>query len=418
MSDVSAQPHKHATRRWVVTGVVVLAIAGVLGWRLAGPASQAKGARKAGGPVAVVTALVESRDVPVRLTANGTVTSLQSVDLRSQITSTVKQVHIREGQAVKAGELLFTLDAGTEEANLKKARAQVEKDQADLATAERNLQRQKELFRQKFVSQAALDTVQNQVDTLTGQLAIDRAAVEAARVALAYTEIRAPFPGRTGLINVRAGSLVQPSGNSSTTASPPLVTITQVDPIDVAFTLPERELPGLQQALAAGPLQATAQSPASDEKSTGRVVFVDNAVDTATGTIRLKAEFDNPKAKLWPGMFVNVQVSPRVIRNASVVPAQAVQTGPERRFVFVVDGDHKVAEQPVSLAYVEQGLAVVDGVKPGARVVVEGAQNLRPGSVIAESERNGPGNAGAGEEAAKGEARKAGKGRGASAKPA
>jgi RND family efflux transporter MFP subunit len=404
MSEAADQPRKHTARRWVVGGVVAVVIAGVLGWRLAGSASQAKGARKAAGPVAVVTAVVESRDVPVRLTANGTVTSLQSVDLRSQITSTVKQVHIREGQAVKA--------------NLKKARAQVEKDQADLATAERNLQRQQELFRQKFVSQAALDTVQNQVDTLTGQLAIDRAAVEAARVALTYTEIRAPFPGRTGLINVRPGSLVQPSGNSSTTSAPPLVTITQVDPIDVAFTLPEKELPGLQQALASGPLQAIAQSPASGEKFAGRVVFVDNAVDTATGTIRIKAEFDNPKARLWPGMFVNVQVSPRVIRNASVVPAQAVQTGPERRFVFVVDGDHKVAEQPVSLGYVEQGFAVVDGVKPGTRVVVEGAQNLRPGSVIAESERNGPGNAGAGEEAAKGEARKGGKGRGASAKPA
>lgn len=416
MNEARAQPSKHPARRWLVGGAIVLVIAGVLGWRLAGPASQAKGARKAGGPVAVVTALVQSRDVPVRLTANGTVTSLQSVDLRSQITSTVKQVHIREGQAVKAGELIFTLDSGTEEANLKKARAQVEKDQADLATAERNLERQRSLFRQKFVSQAALDTVQNQVDTLTGQLAIDRAAVEAARVALTYTEIRAPFPGRTGLINVRPGSLVQPSGAASSTASPPLVTIAQVDPITVAFTLPEKELPGVQQALAGGALQAVAQSPASDEKFTGKVVFVDNAVDTATGTIRLKAEFDNPKARLWPGMFVNVQVSPRVIRNAAVVPAQAVQTGPERRFVFVVGADHKVTEQPVSLAYVEQGFAVVDGVKPGARVVVEGAQNLRPGSAVAEADRDGPGNPGAGEEAAKGEGRKAGKGRGA--KPA
>jgi RND family efflux transporter MFP subunit len=190
-----------------------------------------------------------------------------------------------------------------------------------------------------------------------------------------------------------------------------MVTVTQVDPVDVAFTLPERELPGLQQALSAGRLQATASAPNGGEKFTGKVVFVDNAVDTATGTIRIKAEFDNPKAKLWPGMFVNVQVSPRTIRDATVVPAQAVQTGPDRRFVFVVGADHKVAEAPVTLAYVEQGFAVVDGVKPGSRVVVEGAQNLRPGSAIAEADRTGPGN----EEAAK-DARKPGKAKGA--KPA
>jgi RND family efflux transporter MFP subunit len=188
-----------------------------------------------------------------------------------------------------------------------------------------------------------------------------------------------------------------------------MVTVTQVDPIDVAFTLPERELPALQQAIAAGPLPAFAAAPGTDEKFRGKVIFVDNAVDTATGTIRLKAEFDNPKAKLWPGMFVNVQVSPRTLRNATVVPAQAVQTGPDRRFIYVVGADHKVAETPVTLAYVEQGFAVVDGLKPGARVVVEGAQNLRPGSVVAEADRTGPGN----EEAAKGEPRKPEKGKSA-----
>lgn len=413
MSEAPAQSVNRSRRRWLAGGAVVVVMLAVLGWRLAEKGSQARGARKAHGPVAVVTALATARDVPVRLGANGTVTAIQSVDLRSQITSIVKQVHIREGQAVRAGELLFTLDSGTEEANLEKARAQVEKDQADLATAERNLDRQRSLFRQKFVSQAALDTVQNSVDTLRGQLAIDRAAVQAARVALTYTAIRAPFPGRTGLINVRAGSLVQPTGAAATTSTPPMVTITQVDPVDVAFTLPERELAGVQQALAAGPLAAVASAPGAGESFTGKVVFVDNSVDTSTGTIRLKAQFDNPKAKLWPGMFVNVQISPRTLRDATVVPAQAVQTGPDRRFVYVVGADRKVAELPVTLAYVEQGFAVVDGLKPGSRVVVEGAQNLRPGSVVAESDRDP---AGKGEEAAKGEGRKPARAKGA--KPA
>lgn len=400
-ADPLRTPHP-PRRKWLAVGIVCVVLAAVGGWRLVGNAPEA--ARKGPGPLVVVTARAETRDVPVRLFANGTVTALQSVDLRAQITSTVKEVRIREGQSVRAGEPLFTLDAGTEEANLKKAQAQVEKDQSDFATAERNLQRQVELFNQKFISQAALDTAKNQVDTLTGQLAIDRAAVEAARVALTYTEIRAPFAGRTGIINVRAGSLVQPTANAgSTTGALPLVTVTQIDPISVAFTLPEKELPGMQRALAAGPVEAVAATQAGDEKFTGRIVFVDNAVDTTTGTIRLKAQFDNAKMRLWPGMYVTVQVSPRTITGAVVVPAQAVQTGPDSRFVYVVGADGKVAQHTVKLAYVEQGFAVVDGVTSGARVVVEGAQNLRPGSLVAEAQRAASGPA---DESATGDGRK------------
>ncbi len=192
---------------------------------------------------------------------------MQSVDLRAQITSTVHEVRIREGQDVSAGELLFSLDAGTEDANLKKAEAQVVKDKADLANAKRNLERQQELFRQKFIAQAALDTAQNSVDTLAGQLAVDRAAIDAAKVARTYTEIRAPFAGRTGIINVRAGSLVQPSSNiNSTSGAPALVTVTQIDPITVAFTLPERELPGLQAALRRGPSHGRGLRPAVERE--------------------------------------------------------------------------------------------------------------------------------------------------------
>ncbi|HET7402381.1 MAG TPA: efflux RND transporter periplasmic adaptor subunit [Usitatibacter sp.] len=395
MSATAPSPRR---RRWPWIVGFILIVAAISWWWLGLARSRdANAARRPAGPVVVVTAMAEARDVPVKLLANGTVTALQSVDLRAQITSTVREVHIREGQNVKAGELLFSLDAGTEQANLKKALAQVEKDRADLATAQRNLQRQRDLFEQKFIAQAALDTAQNQVDTLNGQLGIDLAAVEGAKVARAYTEIRAPFSGRTGLINVRAGSLVQPGQNNAasgsgaaTTGSLPLVTVTQVDPISVAFTLPEKELPALQQALRQGPVEAVATPQSGGESFKGRIVFVDNAVDTTTGTIRLKAEFDNPQARLWPGMYVTVLVSPRTLQKATVVPAQAVQTGPENRFVYVVDGEHKVAPRTVKLGYVEQGFAVVDGISPGMRVVTEGAQNLRPGSVVAEAERASP----------------------------
>jgi RND family efflux transporter MFP subunit len=282
---------------------------------------------------------------------------------------------------VKKGDLLFSLDSRTEEANLRKAQAQLEKDRADLVTAERNLERQRELFRQKFISQSALDTAQNQVDSLRGQLAVDQAALEGSRVQRQFMEIRAPFAGRTGAINVRSGSLVQPNGIV-------LVTIAQIDPVAVSFTLPEKELAGLQRAMASGPLPVTAE--AGGDKFTGKLSFIDNAVETATGTIRVKAEFANPQARLWPGMYVGVEVAPRTIAHGVVIPAQAVQTGPDKRFVFTVGEDRKVASRPVRLDYVEEGIAVVDGLAPGARVVVEGAQNLRNGSVVAEADRSDP----------------------------
>ena len=383
-------PSGNRRRRWPwVVGILVVLLAVGGWWGTSRSKQDAEAARKTTNVVPVVTARSESRDVPVKLRANGTVTALQSVDLRAQITSTVREVHFREGQAVQKGDLLFSLDNRAEDANVKKADAQVEKDRADLATANRDLDRQRELFTQKFISQAALDVAQNKVDTLKGQLAVDNAAVESARVARAYTEIRAPFAGRTGTIAVRAGSLVQPT-QSTAAASPPLVTVTQIDPISVAFTLPEQELPTLQAALKGGMLPVTATTQAGDASFKGRINFVDNAVDTATGTIRVKAEFPNADGRLWPGMYVNVELAPRTIPNGTVVPAQALQTGPEGRFVYTVGDDNKVASRPVQLAYLEEGFAVVKGIDPGTRVVAEGAQNLRPGSVVAEADRSNP----------------------------
>ena len=396
---MSAPPTETPRRRrwpWFAGGALLLAVIAA-GWWLGKSNSQEAQAKRAPQAIPVATARAESRDVPVRIRANGTVTALQSVDLRSQVTSTVREVHIREGQNVARGELLFSLDARADEANIRKAEAQVSKDRADLATAQRTLERQRELFTQKFISQSALDAAQNQVDTLNGQLAVDQAALEVARVARGYAEIRAPFAGRTGTINVRAGSLVQPGATGAA-----LVTITQIDPIAVAFTLPEGELAGLQQALAAGAVPVSAAPQTGGEPFKGRVTFVDNAVDTASGTIRVKAEFANRELKLWPGMFVNAELAPRTLRAATVVPAQAVQTGPENRFVYVVGPEHKVEVRKVTLAYVEEGFAVVEGLPANVRVVTEGAQNLRPGTVVAEAtdgqppQSRAPGSAGAG----------------------
>jgi RND family efflux transporter MFP subunit len=392
MSTAPPTPHR---RRWPwFAGLGLLVVVAGAWWWGTSQRQDANAARKTGGATPVITAKSEARDVAVKLRANGAVTALQTVDLRAQITSTVREVHIREGQNVQKGELLFSLDARAEEANLKKAQAQVEKDKADLATAKRDLERQRELFAQKFISSAALDVAQNKVDTLQGQMAVDMAAADSMRVAQAYTEIRAPFSGRTGVIPVRAGSLVQP-------ATSPLVTVTQIDPIAVAFTLPEQELPALQQALRAGAVPVTASTQSGAEVFKGKVSFVDNAVDTATGTIRVKAEFSNPASTLWPGMYVNVELAPRTIANAVVIPTQAVQTGPESRFVYVVGAENKVAARPIKVDYLEEAFAAVTGVAAGERVVAEGGQNLRPGSVVAEasidpSSPRAPGKAGGG----------------------
>lgn len=375
------------SRRWVVGLVAVAVIAGGATWLRSRGAE--KTVKTAAAP-SVTAAIVETRDVPVRLIANGTVTARQTIDVRPQISSTIRQVHIKEGDFVKAGQLLFSLDARMDEANLKKVQAQLAKDEADLANARRTLARTKQLIAEHFVSQSALDTAQSGVDSLTAQVAADRAAIAASQVAVDYNQIRAGIDGRTGAINVHPGSLVTPGGAA-------LVSITQLDPIDISFTLPEGALAELQAARAGGPVAVTATLGTTGVNVTGQLSFIDNAVDSQTGTIRLKAAYDNRDAKLWPGMYLNVAVIGRVLKQASVVPPQAVQTGPDGKFVYVIGGDGKVSAKPVKVGYVEAKLAVVDGVPAGAKVVQEGAENLRPGNkVTVVASREGGAGVGAG----------------------
>lgn len=384
MNPLLTRQHGKVAVTAIVSGLLVLAVAGAFWfWPVEAP--------KPKGPAAVpvVSARIAVQDVPVRLGSNGTVTAVQSVDVRAQISATVKVVHVREGQTVRQGERLFSLDVRTEEANLGKAEAQLAKSRADLATAERNLQRQRELFSRKFISQTALDASQNQVDSLRAQVDADQAALTASRVGRSFGEIVAPIAGRTGAIAVHPGSLVQPSG-------PALVGITQIDPIDVSFTLPERELPDLRAALAAGKIAVTARVDAAGTAvHDGMLSFIDNSVDSASGTIRLKARFPNADQRLWPGMFVTVSLAPRTLASAFTVPAQAVQTGPERKFLYAIGADTKVTAVPVRVLLVQDGIAVVEGtektLEAGGKVVAEGAQNLRPGSSVSEGGNAPPG---------------------------
>ncbi|WP_428825561.1 efflux RND transporter periplasmic adaptor subunit [Azonexus sp. IMCC34842] len=372
------QVAKEGGKRGRIAVVVVSLLVGGAAfwfWRLRGEAPKPAGP----GVVSVTSTLVAVADIPVRLSAKGTVTALQSVDVRPRINATIKAVHIKEGQYVRQGERLFSLDVRTEDANLRQTEAQLAKSRADLTNAENNLRRQRELLERNYISPSAFDVVQNQVASLRAQVAADQAAIDGSRVGRGYGEIVAPIAGRTGAITVYPGSLVQSTGMG-------LVSITQIDPINVAFTLPERELPALQKALASGGLTVSAQlEEGGEEQRAGRLVFVDNSVDTASGTIRLKAGFANADGRLWPGMFVTVALSPRILKAALTVPAQAVQTGPEKKFLYVIGEGGKVVSTPIRVRLIQDGQAVVEGVAAGTRVVLEGAQNLRAGSLVREA---------------------------------
>jgi RND family efflux transporter MFP subunit len=349
-------------------------------------AQPASGAASGGAPVSVTTVRARKQDVDVMLEATGTVSSLNSVDVRPQVSSIITQVHLREGQFVKAGQLLFTLDARNDEVNLAKARAQLARDTASLAEAQRQLDRSRDLLAQNFISQGAVDTNQTLVATQQAVVAADRAAIEAAQVGVSYNRIVAPAAGRAGAINVFVGSTVQPTGAA-------LVTITQLDPIAVAFSLPQRNLNDALRILREGGGKVQAVLPEGRKAGVGRLQFVDNAVDPNSGTVKVKAQFDNADERLWPGAFVTVRMAVRTLKDAIVVPQAAVIQGPRGDFVYALDAHGRAVAKPVKVVYGSGEDAVVTGVDEGDKLVVDGRQNLRVGVAVVERAASAPGRA-------------------------
>jgi RND family efflux transporter MFP subunit len=349
-------------------------------------AATAPGAAASAPPVGVTTVRAQQRDLAVLITATGTVAPLSSVDVRPQTTSLVAKVHVREGQFVRRGELLFTLDARADEANVAKAMAQVARDQSALADAQRQLARSRELLAQSFVSQGAVDTSQTLVESQQAAMAADRAALDAARLGLSYTRITAPSAGRLGAIGVYPGSSVQANQTS-------LVSITQLDPISVAFSLPQRNLGDALAALKDGGAAVSATQPDGGGTASGRLQFVDNAVDAVSGTVRVKAVFENPQGKLWPGAFVNVAMTARLLKGAVIVPQGCIIQTARGPMVYTVK-DGLAAPRPVQVIYAQGDDAAVSGVQAGERIVLDGRQNLRPGVPIVERERPAAGRPG------------------------
>ncbi|PTT88851.1 efflux RND transporter periplasmic adaptor subunit [Pelomonas sp. HMWF004] len=369
-------------------------------------AAAAPAAAASAPPAQNVTVIqVQQADVPVSIEASGTVTALQSVDLRAQTTSTVAQVLVKDGQTVKKGELLFRFDDRAERANLDKARAQLARDRAALADLERQFKRAQELVAQNFVSRSALDTAQSNLDAGLALVRSDEAAVQAAQVTLGYNELRAPISGRVGIVSVFPGSLVQANASAA-----PLVNIAQLDPITIAFNLPETQLANLLSATRGGTLAAEALLPGAPRGTApiqGRVTVVDNFVDTATGTIKVKAEFDNKAQALWPGQYLRVRVTLRTLQGATVIPQAALIMHGNDRSVYVVGADNTAQLLPVQVRQAMGEQAVVEGLAQTAQVVMDGKQNLRPGTPLRIQRAGGKGadgGAGAASAAASGSA--------------
>ena len=377
------EPVARSPRTAAILVLLVALVAGgawyVLKERKDAAASAAKGpaAAASAAPISVSLVRAERRDVAVMLEATGAVTALTSVDVKPQVASVITQVHVKEGQFVRQGDLLFTLDARADQANLAKAEAQLQKDLAALADAQRQLARSQELFAQNFISQGAVDTSRTLVESQQAAVEADRAAIAAVRVSLSYARIVAPGPGRVGQIPVVAGSYVQPGGAA-------LVTITQLDPINVAFSLPQRNLPDALAALHGEGAPVQAQLPDGHGTLSGRLQFVDNAVDAATGTVRVKAQFDNRGQQLWPGAFVAVRLAVRTLKDAVVVPQAAIVQSPRGSVVFIVGEDNRAAVRPVEVLYASGADAAVKGLSGGERIVLDGRQNVRPGNAVVE----------------------------------
>jgi multidrug efflux system membrane fusion protein len=325
----------------------------------------------------VTTAAVVEKAMPIEIQVIGSAEPYSSVAIRSQITGQLLKVNFREGDIVQQGQVLFELDRRPLEAALEQAQANLARDMAQAANADVQATRFQQLVDRGIAPREQADTAKTSVAALNATVEADRAAVENAKIQLQYATITAPISGRTGALMVHQGNLVR--ANDQT----PLVTINQVAPISVAFTIPEARLADLRRYMARGSLTVTATPPNGDASSSGQITFIDNAVDQSTGTIRIKGTFPNQDGRLWPGQFVNVVVTLSTEPTAIVVPSVAVQAGQQGTYVFAVKPDQSVEMRPVTVARVRGAESVIaSGVHPGETVVTDGHLRLVPGGRI------------------------------------
>ena len=328
--------------------------------------------------VPVLAAKVVQKNVADTIRAIGRVEAFSTVDVKAQINGQVMQVHFLQGQDVKQGDLLFTIDPRPFEAALQQAQANLAKDRAQYREAAADEQRYLTLLKENVGSRQQYDQVEATAASLSASMQADEAAVQTARLNLEYTEIRAPIDGRTGDLLVHAGNLVKPDADTA------MVVINQVHPVYVDFSIPEQQLPAVREFMAEQKLAVQVSLPEQQGPlESGELSFVDNSVDSKTGTINLKGQFANADNRLWPGEFVNTTLVLREHPDAILVPSQAVQTGQQGSFVFVVQPDMKATIRPVVIGEsVDNQTVVTSGLKPGETVVTDGQLRLIPGATV------------------------------------
>jgi len=357
-------------------GIRSLTLSGiVLALAALGGCSSKPVAAKAPPSVPVVVATAERRDIPVQLSAIGAVEAYSTVSVKSNIGGEVTAVHFQEGDFVRKGQVIFTIDQRPYVAALHQAEGNLARDEAQTANAEAQARRYVALQKEGVVASEQAETMDSQAAAMRALVLADKAAVENARVQLQYCTITSPIDGRTGNLAVKAGNLVKAND------TPILVTINQITPIYVTFTVPEQFLPQIKQYMQQKALAVAATFPnASQPPARGSLTFIDNSVDQATGTIKLKGTFTNADRRLWPGQFVNVNLTLTTERDAIVVPSQAIQTGQKGTFLFVVKPDMTAETRAVTLGQNASGTAVITaGLQPGERVVIDGQLRLAPG---------------------------------------
>jgi membrane fusion protein, multidrug efflux system len=367
--------------RWILV-IAVVAAAGYFGWqRFYGPeatarveAAQKAASRRPAIPVSI--AQVEKSDFPVYLTGLGTVQAFNTVQVRTRVDGQIDKIAFQEGQTVSQGDLLAEIDPRPYQAVLDQAKAKKVQDEANLANANLDLQRYTKLG--EFATRQQTDTQRSTVAQMTAQIAADDAAIFNAQTQLDYTQVKSPISGVVGLRQVDIGNIVNASAQSG------IVTVTQIEPISVIFTAPEGQLPYISEAQAAAPLKTIAIT--TDGKkplAEGKLAVINNQVDTTSGTIRLKAVFDNKDHALWPGQSVSTRLLVKTLKDATVVPDDAVQHGTDGLYAYAVGADNKAELRKVKVSQSIDGRTVVDeGLKPGERVITGGQFKVQPGSLV------------------------------------
>jgi membrane fusion protein, multidrug efflux system len=315
--------------------------------------------------------------MPVELQAIGNVEAISTVSIKAQISGQLMRVHFKEGDFVKKGQLLFTIDRQPFEAALRQAEGTLAKDEAQALNSKLDAERYQGLGKEGVVSKQQVDAAGATANAMAATVAADKAAVETAKINLEYTSIYSPINGRTGSVGVKEGNLVKAND------VPILVTINQIEPIYVSFSIPEQQLAELKQYSNTKSLKVDAAPQGSTQRFQGRLTFIDNSVDLTTGTIKLKATFDNAAHALWPGQFADVNLTLKSQPNAIVVPTAALQTSQSGTYVYVVDDNLTAKQQPVKVGWnVGEDTVIASGLQPGQRVVTDGQLRLTPGAKV------------------------------------